>query len=280
MTIRMNPVYDHEVDTCEILSAEEELDLIIKSHHGDKAARDKLVMHNQRMIIKVANKYYRFFSTLEDLVQEGNLGLIIAIDRFDTNKGERLSTYSMHYIGLYIRDYVVANSHIVHFTRNSNTRNLIMAIKKLSNNLSNSLTNDQIRELKDKHRTTHSNVVCIESLITKHDAYFDTSDFDPEDSTHDMNGIREDNPMLAVDSEIDLLIDVEHQLYNNKLLRDQLSRNLSSLENDIVVSYWMNDERTSDIANRYHVSSQHIAKTRLNALHKMQSFLKQFHHLD
>lgn len=81
-----------------LLSRDEELTLIRRAQAGDRAAMDRLVRANVRLVSSVARRYRcRSFST-EDLVQEGVLGLILAIERFDTDRGCRLSTYALHWI--------------------------------------------------------------------------------------------------------------------------------------------------------------------------------------
>lgn len=96
-----------------LLSRMEERDLFIRVRDGDKDAADLLVKHNQRLVYKIANDYksQALGQALEmdDLVSEGNRGLIRAIQRFDIKKGMKLSTYATYWIKHYIRRYCIQN---------------------------------------------------------------------------------------------------------------------------------------------------------------------------
>lgn len=81
-----------------LLTAEEEADLLRRAKAGDEEARNRLVECNLRLVLSVARRYVRPGLSLEDLVQEGAIGLIKAINHFDTSRGLRFSTYAIHWI--------------------------------------------------------------------------------------------------------------------------------------------------------------------------------------
>jgi len=81
-----------------LLSAEEEAELLQRAKQGDEEARNRLVECNLRLVLSVARRYVRPGLALEDLVQEGAIGLIKAIDHFDTSRGLRFSTYAIYWI--------------------------------------------------------------------------------------------------------------------------------------------------------------------------------------
>ena len=111
-----------------LLTKQEEVELAQKMEKGDKLAREKLITSNLRMSIYIANHYRNSNVPMEDLIQESNIGLIKAVDRFDWRKGFRFSTYACWWIKQSVRRYVNGDSH-VKFP--SGSRNLIWKINNV-----------------------------------------------------------------------------------------------------------------------------------------------------
>lgn len=86
----------------ELLTAVEERELIMKKASGDMAARDTLIRHNLRLVVSIAKKYVGRGLDFSDLIQEGNIGLMRAVDKFDYKRENRLSTYATHWIKIFI----------------------------------------------------------------------------------------------------------------------------------------------------------------------------------
>ncbi|MEM1222813.1 MAG: sigma-70 family RNA polymerase sigma factor [Verrucomicrobiota bacterium] len=90
--------YMQEIGKTPLLTVEEEIDLAARIQKGDKEARDKMISANLRLVVKIAHDYNNFGLPLLDLISEGNIGLIKAVERFDPNKGGKLSTYAAWWI--------------------------------------------------------------------------------------------------------------------------------------------------------------------------------------
>jgi len=90
--------YMHEISKTALLSAKEEIELAGRIQKGDKAARDRMISANLRLVVKIAHDYNDFGLPLLDLISEGNIGLIKAVERFDPHKGGKLSTYAAWWI--------------------------------------------------------------------------------------------------------------------------------------------------------------------------------------
>ena len=90
--------YMHEISKTALLSAKEEIELAGRIQKGDKAARDRMISANLRLVVKIAHDYNSFGLPLLDLISEGNIGLIKAVERFDPHKGGKLSTYAAWWI--------------------------------------------------------------------------------------------------------------------------------------------------------------------------------------
>mgnify|MGYP003630935562 CR=1 FL=1 len=109
-----------------LLTKEQEVDLAQKIEQGDNRARDKMITSNLRLAISIANKYKNANLPMEDLIQESNIGLIKAVDKFDWRKGFRFSTYATWWIKQSVRRYVSSASSHVKFPAGS--RSLIWKI--------------------------------------------------------------------------------------------------------------------------------------------------------
>lgn len=90
--------YMQEIRKTPLLSAKEEVELAARIQKGDKAARDQMISANLRLVVKIAHDYNNFGLPLQDLISEGNIGLIKAVERFDPSKGGKLSTYAAWWI--------------------------------------------------------------------------------------------------------------------------------------------------------------------------------------
>ena len=90
--------YLNEVYNYKPLSVEEEIELCTRIENGDESARETLIKHNLRFVVTVAKQYYTHSLTLEDLINEGNIGLIIATENFDTSRGFKFITYAVYWI--------------------------------------------------------------------------------------------------------------------------------------------------------------------------------------
>ncbi|MCI0470218.1 MAG: sigma-70 family RNA polymerase sigma factor [Candidatus Aminicenantes bacterium] len=108
-------LYFQSVNKIKILSAEEEREWIIKARAGDKAAFEKVIIANQKLVVKEALKYYFKEDNFLDLVNEGNKGLIEALKRFDPARENRFYTYAMWWVRSEIRRYLSKNQKLISF---------------------------------------------------------------------------------------------------------------------------------------------------------------------
>lgn len=90
--------YLKEISPIPVLSNEEQIKLVMKCHKGDKKARQELIIHNLKLVVSIAKQYLNLGLPFEDLIQEGNLGLIRAIEKFDVTKETAFSTYATTWI--------------------------------------------------------------------------------------------------------------------------------------------------------------------------------------
>jgi RNA polymerase sigma-32 factor len=121
--------YRSRVTACDALSATEEAELARKWHQGDERAGDRLVESNLRHVLAIAYEYRRWGVALDDLVQQGSIGLLKAAQRFDPEQGLSLRTYAAYWIRAEIRDYVVRGYRIVRLGATRSERRALRAFR-------------------------------------------------------------------------------------------------------------------------------------------------------
>jgi RNA polymerase sigma-32 factor len=123
--------YMAEVSRYDLLTVEEEVDLAERyQDHGDPEAAYKLVTANLRLVAKIAFKYRRYYKNVLDLIQEGNIGLMKAVQKFDPKRGVRLSTYARYWIQAYVMYFLLANHRIVKVGTTQAKRKLFYNLNK------------------------------------------------------------------------------------------------------------------------------------------------------
>ena len=124
-------LYLKEIYNYEILTASEEKALSIKVNNGDHLAKNKLIQHNLRFVVSVAKQYCSSTNLIEDLVNEGNIGLIIAADRFKPEMGFKFISYAVWWIQKVICEHLAKNGRMVRLPANK-INDLSMLEKKIS----------------------------------------------------------------------------------------------------------------------------------------------------
>ncbi len=122
--------YLYEIRMFPELTAEEEKQLALRSRQGDQEAAARLITSNLRLVVRVALMYNRVYSNTMDLIQEGNIGLVEAVRRFDPFKGARLPTYATWWIKAYVIKFLLDNFRIVRVGTTNERRRLLFNLRK------------------------------------------------------------------------------------------------------------------------------------------------------
>jgi len=173
---RVSPLqrYLSEVRQHPLLSREEEQSLAEAYYRrGDREAGRTLVSSNLRLVVKIALEYYRHWMDLLDLIQEGNLGLVQAVKKFDPYRGIRLSTYSSFWIRAYILKFLMDNWRLVKIGTTQAQRKLFFNLKKEKDRLEQLGFKPGARMLAQSLEVKESEVVEMEQRLSAHDESID-----------------------------------------------------------------------------------------------------------
>ena len=102
----MIATYLRDISKYRVLTAEEEIELAKRIEQGDEEAKEQMIKHNLKLVVSVAKRFDRYGIPIEDLIQEGNMGLMVAVEKFDWRKGRKFSTYATHWIRQKIFRYI------------------------------------------------------------------------------------------------------------------------------------------------------------------------------
>ncbi|MCK4507359.1 MAG: RNA polymerase factor sigma-32, partial [Desulfuromonadales bacterium] len=140
--------YMVQVNRFDLLSAEEEHDLAVRQlEDDDMDAAHRLICANLRFVVKVANEYRGYGLRLLDLVQEGNIGLMKAVKKFDPARGTRLITYAVWWIRAYIQNYVMRSWSLVKIGTTQMQKKLFFKLAQTRNALRNLTGSEQIEDI-------------------------------------------------------------------------------------------------------------------------------------
>ena len=250
-----------------ILSAEEERSLAEDLYyHEDLDAARRLVLSHLRFVVYIARSYSGYGLPLGDLIQEGNVGLMKAVKRFNPEKGVRLVSFAVHWIKAEIHEYVLRNWRIVKIATTKAQRKLFFNLRGAKKSLA-WLSNDEAKAIADNLGVEISQVMEMEKRLAGHDECFDYASDDDKSSYQAPALYLEDktaDPALLVEmTETD---DNSHNRMTEALAElDERSR-------DIIQSRWLTDNKATlhDLADKYNVSAERVRQLEKNAMKKVR----------
>lgn len=167
-------IYMSQIECYPVLSREEENELAKRyREQGDKKAGDVLVTANLRFVIKVALGYRNYGIRLMDLIQEGNIGLIKAVERFDPDKGYRLISYAIWWIKAYIQNYIIRSWSLVKMGTTQAQRKLFYRISDLPEFKNVDDHYENVSKLAEKINVTQDEVIDMAARLKAHDFSLD-----------------------------------------------------------------------------------------------------------
>lgn len=252
-----------------ILTLEEEYDLATQlQESGDISAAQQLVLPHLRFVIKIANNYAGYGLAIADLIQEGNIGLMKAVKRFDPDFGVRLVSFAVHWIKAEIHEFILKNWRIVKVATTKAQRKLFFKLRSQKQRLG-WFKHEEVLDVAETLGVTTDNVLEMEKRLNSHDMAFDMSDDDNEDNAYQ-------SPALTLASNTpspELLL--EHSS-SQQLNSDTLHYSLSQLDDrskDIISKRWLTDDKATlhELADEYGVSAERIRQIEANAFKKIKA---------
>ena len=167
-------IYLSEAGQHPLLSREEERELALRVHeHKDPEAAERLVLSNLRLVVKIAKDYRRVWTNLLDLIQEGNIGLLQAVRRFDPHRGVKLSSYSSYWIRAYILKYLIDNIRLVRVGSSRAERKLFFQLNRARKELESAGFSVEPRLLAEHLDVEEQDVIDLEHRLSQSDVSLD-----------------------------------------------------------------------------------------------------------
>jgi RNA polymerase sigma-32 factor len=265
--------YTNLVHKTPVLSAEEEYELATRlQQDGDLEAAQRLVLSHLRFVARIAKGYGGYGLPVADLIQEGNIGLMKAVKRFDPEKGVRLVSFAVHWIRAEIHEYVIRNWRIVKIATTKAQRKLFFNLRSAKKRLG-WLNQEEVEAVAEDLGVTPNNVLDMERRLAQPDTSFDLpTDADDDDSNFSpsayLTGPDNADPSLLL--EHDDFAAHQHQKLSSALA------DLDDRSRDIVSQRWLNDDNKAtlhELAAQYQVSAERIRQIESNAMKKLKSFM-------
>jgi RNA polymerase sigma-32 factor len=261
--------YVERVSAIPMLSREEEFELArrFRNHEDLDAARD-LVLSHLRFVVHIARGYLGYGLPVGDLIQEGNVGLMKAVKRFDPDMGVRLVSFAVHWIRAEIHEFVIRNWRLVRVATTKAQRKLFFNLRRMKKNLG-WLSEDETRAVAGELGVEPGEVREMERRLSARDL-----SFDPAPDADDEDGIA--SPSLYLPSaEADPATQVEEAQWNGAVA-ESLTAAIGQLDERsraVMKARWLAEEKRTlqDLADEYGVSAERIRQIESAALKKLRS---------
>lgn len=260
--------YIHAIHTIPVLDVEEERSLAERLRlDNDLESARQLILHNLRFVVKVARGYNGYGLPLSDLIQEGNVGLMKAVKRFDPGMNVRLISFAVHWIRAEIHEYILRNWKIVKVATTKAQRKLFFNLRSSKARLG-WLSNAQAQEVADDLGVSKSDVLEMEKRLGAQDVSFDMStDGDDDDRAYSPSQY-----LVAEVSDPAETLEAEQWEEHTRERFHAAMADLDERSQDILASRWLVEEKATlqDLASRYGVSAERIRQLENAAVKKLK----------
>lgn len=260
--------YKKAIQSIPTLSAEEEYNLAkeLQEKNCIKSAQS-LILSHLRFVAHIAKGYSGYGLPEQDIIQEGNIGLMKAVKRFDPTQGVRLVSFAVHWIKAEIHEYVIKNWRIVKIATTKAQRKLFFNLRKNKSELG-WFNDDEAQHLADKLNVSKKDVYSMESRMGNSDQAFDIKDADEDDYSPSQFLIDHDSDLESY------MVETDSSNKQEIALKNALMQ-LSERDRDIVTQRWLNEEKATlnDLATKYNVSGERVRQIEKEAMKKMKEFL-------
>ena len=268
--------YISTVNRLPMLSQEEEASLARKLRdEGDLASAQKLVMSHLRLVVSIARGYLGYGLPHADLIQEGNIGLMKAVKRFDPEQGVRLVSYAMHWIKAEIHEYILRNWRMVKLATTKAQRKLFFNLRSHKTSLG-TMTPEQVDDLAASLNVKREEVIEMETRLSGRDIALDASSDDDDDAKF--------APIAYLSADHSEPLKMLEAKQYDRLQSEGLEQALGALDaraRRIVEARWLaNDDGSGatlhELAEEFGVSAERIRQIEVAAMKKMKAALAEY----
>lgn len=262
--------YVRSANAYPMLTAEEEQEYAKRLHyHGDLNAAKQLILSHLRFVIHIARNYSGYGLPQADLIQEGNIGLMKAVRRFNPEVGVRLVSFAVHWIKAEIHEYVLRNWRIVKVATTKAQRKLFFNLRKNKKRIG-WFNQNEVDMVAKELGVTSKDVREMESRMAAQDMAFDMNDDDDNGENTTIAPV-----LYLQDKSSDFADSIEEDNWENHAT-DKLTQALSTLDErsqDIIRARWLDEESKTtlqDLADKYSVSAERVRQLEKNAMKKLR----------
>ena len=265
-------IYLAQIKKFPMLDAEEEY-MLAKNWKttGNIKAAEKLVTSHLRLVAKIAMKYKGYGLPVNEMISEGNVGLMQAVKKFEPEKGFRLATYAMWWIKASIQEYILRSWSLVKIGTTSAQKKLFFNLKKLKNQIApqseGDLRNEHVDEIANKLDVSKEEVVSMNRRLSGKEFSLNAPVGEDGDEWQDW----------LVDKELDHDLKFAHQeeMEQRKDLLKKSIKVLNDREREILYSRRLNDDPTTleDLSKKYKISRERIRQIENKAFEKLQKHM-------
>ncbi|WP_288501294.1 RNA polymerase sigma factor RpoH, partial [uncultured Pseudomonas sp.] len=263
--------YVHTVNSIPLLTVEQERDLAERLYYEqDLEAARQMVMAHLRFVVHIARSYAGYGLAQADLIQEGNVGLMKAVKRFNPEMGVRLVSFAVHWIKAEIHEFILRNWRIVKVATTKAQRKLFFNLRSQKKRLA-WLNNDEVHRVAESLGVEPREVREMESRLSGHDMAFDPAAEADDDSAfqspaHYLEDHRYD-PAVQLE-------DADWSDNSTSNLHEAL-QGLDDRSRDILYQRWLAEEKATlhELAEKYSVSAERIRQLEKNAMNKVKALI-------
>ena len=250
------------VNRAPVLTREEEYALAVRfKKNNDLDAARQLILSQLRFVVHIARTYNGYGLPLADIIQEGNVGLMKAVKKFDPEKGVRLVTYAVHWIRAEIHEFVFDNWKIVKVATTKAQRKLFFKLRGSKKKIG-WLTNDEKSLIASDLGVRTKDIETMEERLASKDVLFDRPQ--DETSTH----VSPAGYLPAANSDPSALVEEENWLESNIELMSEAMEKLDKRSKEILRLRWLSDEKVTlkELAKKFNVSLERVRQIEEKAI--------------
>jgi RNA polymerase sigma-32 factor len=250
------------VNQAPVLTKEEERELAVRfKEHNDLNAAKQLVLSQLRFVVHIARTYNGYGLPLADIIQEGNVGLMKAVKKFDPEKGVRLVTYAVHWIRAEIHEFVFDNWKIVKVATTKAQRKLFFKLRSNKKKIG-WLTNNEKTLIAEDLGVRTKDIETMEERLSSKDMVFDKPEKEDNINASPAGFLPSPN------SDPSVIAEEDNWLENNLELLAEALEKIDARSREILQSRWLNEEKTTlkDLAKQFDVSLERIRQIEEQAI--------------